>query len=373
MTLTIPLRPSVTSLVITITSLVVELACLSALFIFNAVCECRSLRNGNRVSVARHRLRIKILTILATLTFVGLEVITSANSHTKPVTESTLSPCIRSVTKQNFDNINSSFDDQTVTNGRDNIGISCVNVGGGEVFVKNGNYSLDTLDVQCGAKPIFSYVSAEKEFLPPASPGVITHCEQDEFLNMGTCASVSLQNKTRLLISERFSEESNFEIDAEFRPTQLFMTIGEDQLESIAKQLLTLYTIGVSDEAEVRRRILTDGIRSQCSFDAETHEFTEIKLWAFILTVIIWAMCITFFLVMLFVRRGVFYDMSNALHWAEKTVYRQLEDDTGTEKGQVRMFVELKGKTDGRTLVAVVHEQVRSKNQDGPENHSFQV
>lgn len=248
------------------------------------------------------------------------------------------------------------------------IGISCIQVHRGEVHVQNGNYSLDNLDVQCDAETIFSYKPAELELLSPSSPGVIVHC--DEVLE--GCAAVLLPEENRLLVSQAFSTTWNFSEEIEFYPTQLHMSFGQDRLKSIPIQLLALFSIGVSDEGDVRRRILMDGVSSECLFDTDTREFTEIKFWAFVLTVVIWTVCIVFFVAMVCLRRSVFYDMSNALHWAKKTERPPLEVG-GALMSEGKAFVRLAEKADGTAQVTIVSEQGVNESLHGPQNHNLSV
>lgn len=350
---TIPLRASIFSLVVTLTSVVVELACLHGLFTLNALLESRALRQGKLISVRRHRIRSRLLAVFATACFVSVEVFTSANTHTDFVTRNQSQPCVRLIERRRFDSdsaVQRGNADLSVDGGAEAIGLSCVQVRNGTFSFRGGNYSARNGAVQCEEKAVYSYRPNARQLRSPFERGMTSFCKEN------FCVSVLLADENTLLISEPYDGRSSRNANASFFVTHVHFSLRAARLRWIARNIQQLYSISVLEELELRRQTLLQSQTARCEFEVERREVSMIKGWTFVTALLFWICCVLFFVAMAALKRGVLYDMNNAMHWATRTCHPPGGDSTaaGVVGGRAAAFVRLDSYDSDRPLVSVM-------------------
>lgn len=360
-TVTISLRPSIFSLVITVTSVVVELACLQALYILNALVESRSLRQGKLISVRRHRFRTQLLAVFATATFVAIEVITSANSHTAFITGSNSQPCVQLAVRTGYDPESLVTDDVELSTAAEVVALSCVQIRNSTFFFRGGNYSADTGKVECEQNALYSYRANVREQHSPFGDDAVRYCGQSG------CVAVILRQNQTLLVSEWFRRESSRDRNASFIVVDSNLAIPRSRLRSIAQHTQDLYEWVTVDELEVRRQTLLEAKVSTCSFESGRREVTRIRTWTLVVAILFWSLCVALFVVMNVAKKWVMYDMRNAMDWASKTLHVGNGDGEDGNRRR-RLFVRLESSHGGRTLVSVVDRSCCPQEGSGNDN-----
>lgn len=304
----IPLKSQYTSLIVTIISGAAELALLSAVLGYNKYLECRALRKGGKVNVRHHRFRRRALTVVATLTFVLLEV--SSSFFSDPATRF-------KVERKNC----TSLDALNVRDGLLNIsmdatviGVNCVRMNTTVFWQYAGNLS-DGEDYQCGEQMLYATnVSLPSEELVPVDS--VSACVDDN------CVFV-------------FTDGDEVSFTIHFLPDALPVLPGSNTTALVwktmvyynftglerefAKRAADMLRNGISDDFTIRRGVFAGTAEMQCDFKIPSDATTVRTAFIYAIAVA-WALSVAAFLGSLAVRRLIFYDMSDPLHWAQKTL-----------------------------------------------------
>lgn len=326
----IPLAPFTTSLLITIVNASVELACLSSMLIFIALSECQRLRNGKAISIRWHCIWVRLVTVIAMIMFVALEIVISVNSDTATKKVINSEDCV--TTKLGVRSKDSP-PSEIVT-------FQCMKIQSNKYMFHTGNYSNANGRVQCEKEIVYWYLAQRfLENVPIA--GGTTNCEGD------TCVVLKSDKKV-LLISEPFHKISlnNKSAQATFLPTNLPFD-PSDKLEEYAKKMSELYAFPVTDELDIRRLLLLGAEETKCDFSEDSGEVTKISTWIVVVVSAVWATSILLCMFMIFVKKKqVFYDMRNTWDWATKTHSRpgrvssnHLYIKCGTDRSSLRIYV----------------------------------
>ena len=310
----ISLRPSVTSLVITLINASIELACLSALYTLIARIECSRLQRGRLINIRWHCFYIRLVALLVMLMFIILEIIISLNSNTTSIRSTKIEKCFRVL--PGIDNGDDSAEGEAVS-------FRCLSVNKKQFSYRIGNYSHQTDRIECASELVYQYEVHKREFLSMNIGERI--CDQ------GTCATVAVEGR-KVLISAPFEkkflemkEMKNKTI--EFAPTMVNFDPRNLGVHFV-KNLVKTYQGDNFDEHEVRRRVLLGGKNDSCSFAGKEKQATSISTWVVIFIGCIWSVSALLFLIMVMNKRSVFYDMHNTFDWASKT-YQMAEELRG--------------------------------------------
>ncbi|PXF49605.1 hypothetical protein BWQ96_00675 [Gracilariopsis chorda] len=317
----IPLKSQYTSLIVTVISGIAELALLSAVLVFNKYLECRALQNGGKVNVRHHRFRTKALTVAATLAFVFLEVFSSFYSDPDDKTELVRKNC-------------TSLDALTVQQGLLNIstqttvvGVKCIginstlfwqhagNISDGRNIGNGGNIGDDEV-FECEKKEVLYTANVERAPDEPVPDEYVVGC-------VGTsCVFVYRSGNevtfTDFVHSEDVSRVLNESITLPVWKTTISYNVTG--LESaFATRAVDLLSQGVTDGFTLRRGVFAGSAITQCNFKTFS-DATRVRKGFIYAIVIAWALSISAFVGSFAIRRRIFYDMSDPLHWAQKTI-----------------------------------------------------
>ncbi|PXF49622.1 hypothetical protein BWQ96_00500 [Gracilariopsis chorda] len=240
--------------------------------------------------------------------------------------------------------------DLSVDGGAEAIGLSCVQVRNGTFSFRGGNYSARNGAVQCEEKAVYSYRPNARQLRSPFERGMTSFCKEN------FCVSVLLADENTLLISEPYDGRSSRNANASFFVTHVHFSLRAARLRWIARNIQQLYSISVLEELELRRQTLLQSQTARCEFEVERREVSMIKGWTFVTALLFWICCVLFFVAMAALKRGVLYDMNNAMHWATRTCHPPGGDSTaaGVVGGRAAAFVRLDSYDSDRPLVSVM-------------------
>lgn len=314
MSVTIPIRSLTASLVITIINASIELACLSAMLIMIAANECRKLRKGEAINIRTHSFSVRLVTVIAMVMFITLEILISVNSATGFWITTKEQDCVS--TREGIISENDSLASEAIT-------MRCMSITNDVFSFRTGNYSRVDGSVQCEKNVVYKYTAQDFVHDEPISDAVIK-CFSTK------CAAVKAREKT-LLMSGPYEKGTG---DVKTSTTSFLRTNltfdPKPILEDIAEKLVEVYNLAILDDLQIRRLVLLGAADTRCEFTDEKNQVTEIPTWIVILLLIVWMSSIFLVIVALFVRRSIFYDIHRTWDWASKT-YNVPERNFGTD------------------------------------------
>lgn len=282
------IRTPTFSLIVTMFSVISEIAFLSATLSINSAFDSRKLRNGNIINVRKHRSRVVVLTLFAMISFVVLETIVGLTSDPRMVPLFRDERCVSSL-----------------------LNFSRSRLDGSTLVQLQGNYSLETNQTRCSEEVMYKFI--------PSNFTDINRKDAIEDASTQGAHSLSFwknDTKTLFLASlypTRHTIVSSFQ--ANFFDNTLDLS-KEIQLK-IATHLSQLSIICMTEEMEQRRLLFIGAAKRKCPFVASEIEATEIPLGVIILSIAVWVVSFVLFIVSLFWRKSILFDVSNPLHWAK--------------------------------------------------------
>ncbi|PXF45258.1 hypothetical protein BWQ96_04957 [Gracilariopsis chorda] len=402
----IPLKSQFVSLIVTLISGLAELFLFGALLGFNKYSECIALRKGRQVSVRLHRIRAKFLAVLAMVVFIFLEVIMSFFSDPAIEIKFRTDECLA------VDRIDLREGFTGDTNDEDFILIRCIGIKKDGFLQRAGNFSLNPntkARVRCGKHALYEYPNEDdlqftltnvtrtggtdtdlvlECILPTPAVGEKPPTER-------LCAAVrqlppNSIGFTNVYLSAAVRESEvgplvNQQVVIPFLETSVrYNTSGLSR--NFARRLLRAYDKDVTDPMEIRKRVFMGIERRKCAFEHRKKDLTTVPLGLVYGIVAAWILSFLTFASTLLLRRSIFYDMSDPLHWAQRT-YRHIDEPivgnpvvtSVYEHGERLMYVSGSASNDDDLLSRMRNIRItwpwRRRNRDNAPNverqHSF--
>ncbi|PXF49608.1 hypothetical protein BWQ96_00678 [Gracilariopsis chorda] len=330
----IPLKSQYVSLINTIISLLTELSLLKALLRVNNYCECHALQKGHHVSVTRHQNRATCLVLVTTAAFFAIELLLSFYSDPAVKLTFQSQPCVavETLTRRSGDPGTS----------LEEIGIvlSCVKTNESNIFLRVGNYSMETRKVECAESATLMFTLEPHVSLPIGTaaavssenpfPDPLLKCADGFCVVIQTASYQSSSSDTTVWFSDVFfaDEVSMLQIDnspIKFLNTTIFSAQNNTELlPKFAERLLQAYDENLNDPFELRRLMFLGSERDTCQFQ-RTSEATEVPPFIIVSVSTVWVISLAAYAMTLLLSRRVFYDISNPVHWAKRT-YRRTDE-----------------------------------------------
>eukprot|EP00178_Gracilaria_changii_P018513 TRINITY_DN529_c0_g2_i1.p1 TRINITY_DN529_c0_g2~~TRINITY_DN529_c0_g2_i1.p1 ORF type:complete len:330 (-),score=59.39 TRINITY_DN529_c0_g2_i1:1610-2488(-) len=259
---TIPLRPSIFSLLITFVSVLTELALLSSLLLLNTLFQCRQLSRGAVVGIARHRKRNTLIALFCMLLFVLVEILASSNTVTVFATLQSQQRCtvLAPLLPGRADEA-----------GAEAALFSCIQVNGTVFTVFAANHSEVDRSIRCANSFSFRYVNQLRDEQKLGGEGAM-HCTLSGF-----CA-IARARGTTLYISQPFqppAEDADQSQLLEFLPTELAFDAAP-HLAFFARRAAHAFEENAVEELDVRRFVIMGSRADTCTFESTGAEHTQL-------------------------------------------------------------------------------------------------
>lgn len=353
---TITLKAQYVSLIITIISFICEVTFIAALQTVNSTRECHLLKRKKPLRVRNYRYRVKLIALISALLFLGLEVLVSFFSDPVQLERFKTEPCVRVDSVRKLQGPQGEFREADFLEG------ICQTLRGDLNYVLPGNVSLEDGQVQCSKEPVYVYdlVSvSERKRLPRATAEA--RCEGN------VCVFVFQEEKQKSIyfstaLPPDFVEDLRSATDdpeMEFLKTELLFDTSE-LLPIFAGRAVDAFLAEVNDPYELRRRVFLGSAKVTCPFVEKVVDATSVPRELLFFLLVAWIVGLSFFLASLALRRKVFFDVGNPLHWATLV---QKPVDEAVEHDPVVCC-----KTEDEALTLYVHErgyQVREDTESG--------
>lgn len=310
----IALKSQFVSLFITLVSALAELALFAAALALNRYSECRHLRGGHELSVSGHRLRTNVLTVLAMLVFVALEVVTSFFSDPVIVPTPVIAPCMRLDRFTKATGITNDFNRSYA------LQQDCFTSTTERFQQAGGSLRLSDGLVQCDSTPLISYIIDESQEF--SINETVSTCPQPDGL---PCMGV-LWRPPFFYFTGPYKVSSFQELSASGEKVEALVTRLENFdaapfYPQITKRLSVLFKDQEGDPVTLRTNAFLGVRRTNCTF-LEPGNGAQLPLAVLALIVGLWALSFGSFVATLFLRGKMFYDMSDPMHWATRTIRR---------------------------------------------------
>ena len=336
----IALKSQYVSLIITCFSFLCELLVIVVFYNIISFQECRTLLKGKELNIRRHRKHVQLVAISAALLFLTLEIITSFLSNPDQIQRWNSEQCVSLGTVRDMKGDEAMFAQVNI------VEDTCQTARNNFTFQKIGNISERTGQVQCSDPVYYTDINEQAvEGIPPRNETVIEcssiYCVlafqvEDTVYFAGAYFK---ENATKIINGE-YSDNVSF-----LRTAILFNSTG--LLSTFARRAAVAYNNTIIDEFEVRRRAFLGSTRQKCPFVVEVVEATNIPLICLCFIAASWFISVLLFgFTMIFVRRKIFYNVGDPLHWAQYT-FRRTDEVVGknpvimydVERGQEKLYV----------------------------------
>lgn len=329
--ITVPLSAPLFGLVTALVFAATELLLLSSLLHLINRHVCHHLRQNPPLpplSIRGYRFRVFLATLFSISLFLLLELLLSLTSDpaTRPVR--TLAPCQRSFIPR------VPGTEKASDPGSEALHFVCTRVDNLTISHATGNRSLgDVAGVErpeCDVNDAYTYVIGEEVNQTKDIGPLFYACSYN------LCGAVAwLPDKDNPSTGTVYHSNyvSRNETGMPMLPTRILrngeLLTGREQ--ALADGLLEMLASGNTEEGEVRRNVFTGVRDSECLFTTGKRDVTDVQTWALWTAAVIWWMSLGVGLVGLCGRKKVFFDMSNAEHWAGRA--RHGEGRKGQRQG----------------------------------------
>ncbi|KAI0561371.1 hypothetical protein FGB62_86g015 [Gracilaria domingensis] len=336
----IPLTALQLALIVTFLVVVSELITVSVLFTILGVFETGVLQKGGSVSLSHHQRRLKYLTIVLTLAFVGLEVLFSLSSETAFEKISRGQTCTSLVPRS--ENASQEGDVDISNQEADVILSKCRTLNGTTFTQALGNFSLVSSNVSCADTSLYSFNASERVMR-------VLLDEKKECMELTivgssetvlSCIFYDFVDGILFLSTSRHPSGSaeGSEVEQEFLPTKLNFNASMSFIRGVARNVLQLYRpeVVVTDALTVRRVSFTTAVRRECNFEVGSKEGTKVPVYVIVIFVAIGAALLLASVgIVLVSRKRRFIDLSDPFIWIEN-----YEDNFHSQNVQVQLSEE---------------------------------
>ncbi|KAI0563507.1 hypothetical protein FGB62_38g21 [Gracilaria domingensis] len=338
----IPLTPLQLALIVTFLVVVSELITVSVLFTIIGLFETGVLQKGGSVSLSHHQRRLKYLTIVLTLAFVGLEVLFSFSSETAFEKISRGQTCTSLVPRS--ENTSQEGDVEISNQEADVILSKCRTLNGTTFTQALGNFSLVSSNVSCADTPLYSFNASERvmRFLLDEKK----ECVEDPIVGSSEfdflCVFYDFVDGILFLTTSPHPSSSaeGSEVEQEFLPTKLNFNASMSLIRVVARNVLQLYLseLVVIDALTMRRVSFTTAVRRECNFEVGSKKGTNVPVYVIVIFVTIGAALLLASVgIVLVSRKRKFIDISDPFNWMQtydgsfhsKNVQVQLSEEGG--------------------------------------------
>lgn len=290
-----------------------ELGLLAGTVSFLNFAVCKRLSSRQSVQVRKYRRWVLAASLFSILAFVLVETILSLSSDPSKGELFEENECLRSL-------VGSGEDDDGAE--AEAIQFECTEVRGTNVIHRTGNFSLKTEAVRCNEVGYYYEIRQRVRYKQSLGKPV-RRCTK------GICAATIWRNDTPSTVSSSPDRGTLYISDQVSKttenrrlllmPTHIVSVDLSIVLGAVSKRASALYLSGITEEGELRRRALLGTAKENCLFVRKEVDITEVTTWALAFSVATWAASIIIFVITLFLRRKIFFDMGNPLHWATAT------------------------------------------------------
>ncbi|PXF42580.1 hypothetical protein BWQ96_07675 [Gracilariopsis chorda] len=314
--LIIPLRPLTTQLLFTIVSALSEIGLISAVLVILTKKECHTLSTERPVSIKSHSLRWRLIPVVAMLMFIALETLVSVHTKTHIHHVKNSHKCVQvDLRTSEALEVESSLNKE-----EEAVMLNCVKMTPAEdanfnIEVYPGNYSRsgEKIFVDCSADWLMKY-KLDTKGKGILEPNAEQHCRN------GFCVFLYSQESKVFfsppLPSARFNHTNEYTgYWTEFIPGAV------PSLNSTATYLLLLYQKGILEEIQIRRKLFMSAERGQCEMTNGSKEHTLVPYWLISITALSWFCSAILFALTRVLKSGIFYNISDPLHWTRRTYW----------------------------------------------------
>lgn len=309
----IRLPATVVGLIVTLTSLICELAFLTAALLFLKYVNCRNMLKHQQLRLRLHKRKVTSITLLAMFIFVALEILLSVSSEAVLQTGISVQDCVRTIAKKNV----------TYATGyeAEAVHFRCAKVSGVNITHHIGNYSLQNIQIACSDKVAYSFVIG-KERKVKWRDGK-THCDYR------SCATVFLRGDLLYFTGIHGPRKPGEKLTV--LPTLVpGIKLTKKGLPKLSRRLSEIYELPVRSEVEVRRRLLLGSVRAKCPFVTKRTQATRVPIGVITTAVCVWSISLLLLGVSALFRRNIFFDLGDPIHWASRARH-DVPDALGNE------------------------------------------
>ncbi|CAN8070201.1 unnamed protein product [Agarophyton chilense] len=330
------IRAPIFGLIVTVISVIAELAFLAAALQFLNYVTCRSLRNEEHVVKIRwYRIKMYAITALAMIMFVTVECVTSVFSDAAVYRMRNTEKCFRNTAPVTHTSVGSNLFE-----GRP-IFFRCIKVDGRVLTHMAGNSSMESAAISCDRDSGYSYRIGEVTKMGRTEQMAV-HCNENEL-----CAAILLERDV-LYVSSGFKDKKPAKEEISMMPTNVSkLDKGKIDARVLSKRLVKIYESAVHMEGEIRRRLLLETTRSTCEFEQEERQATKVLLSVVIVAAAVWITSLALYAISRLLTPHIFFDVRDPMHWAKyachdarvssrsQPVLQRLHNDT---RGRVRVM-----------------------------------
>eukprot|EP00178_Gracilaria_changii_P002810 TRINITY_DN14130_c0_g1_i1.p1 TRINITY_DN14130_c0_g1~~TRINITY_DN14130_c0_g1_i1.p1 ORF type:complete len:356 (-),score=34.50 TRINITY_DN14130_c0_g1_i1:4318-5385(-) len=318
----IPIRAQVVSLAITFTFVTAEIGALLVARALNRVFETFVLRKNQKVFIYRHCNRLKLISTLILLSFIGLEAFASSLTSTDFKDVKREENCLR---MELIDGSNSTRVDDEMRAAL--ISFKCLHVNGNLFEQRAGNVSLDSPKAFCDELVLYRFNRTARVFRPASKTekqckkfSLAEECAVEgapDSIEVEFCTHYMFERGQLLLGSYLEPKDSGTDL------VELFETDIESNMSSTVISIIVdnvmdeLMQSNVQDEVHFRRKSFTRVVRTKCDLTQSTTEGTDVPVFVLVTVICVWSVCTLALLIMLIAsRRWALIDLSDPLWWA---------------------------------------------------------
>eukprot|EP00178_Gracilaria_changii_P027893 TRINITY_DN927_c0_g1_i1.p1 TRINITY_DN927_c0_g1~~TRINITY_DN927_c0_g1_i1.p1 ORF type:complete len:356 (+),score=33.18 TRINITY_DN927_c0_g1_i1:807-1874(+) len=300
------LRAPIFGLLVTIVSVIAELAFLSASLRLLTYLSCRSLKNGKRfLKLRSHSYKVWAITALATVMFVSLETLLSVFSDVARQKVRSVESCLRLIGPAMETGVSGS-----IIEGRA-VYFRCAKVNKDMVTHMIGNFSTERDDITCSSEVGYSYrIGAQTTMNRTAQMPL--HCN-----DIGLCATSIVTGDMLYMSNPGKRSLMMVGQNVTMMPTNV-SSFNKELIDAriLSERLTQIYAQAVHMEGEVRRRLLLETTRSRCEFERDERQATEIPFAVLATATVLWVLSLVLLALSQAIKHRCFFDANDPLHWA---------------------------------------------------------
>lgn len=323
--LTIAIKSTYVTLVVSALSCLSELFAVSTLIAFQTHNECKLISLGKQISVKRSKRRRRILQAVALVFFIMLEILLVFSVH--PYSAFRSVPCVSVDTSLRFSLGNHSPQAESAA-------IGCRNLRRGRFMEHNATFSMRTGKISCGNATLFRFrLNSTTLFtslieLQRSATGTTTHtvaCATRPASRQDNKCLLVLRDENQLYISDLLYPVPPSQVfniaHLPFSVTDVPYQPSPEQASFLGARAADVLLDGVREPVLFRHRVFSGFSNETCRERDSDPLHTQIHSAMFITLILIWCACFLIYIVLRCVKPlgTPFFDMRDPMHWADRT------------------------------------------------------
>ncbi|CAN8068047.1 unnamed protein product [Agarophyton chilense] len=318
----IPVRAQIVSLAVTLVFVTTEICLIWVFKTVNVIVETSNLRRKAVIVLYRHCLRLRILAAVVLVSFVGLEIWVSTVTETSFRQERTNQDCLRLEPLSQNSAPNVLHDPMS-----ESILFRCLDFKGSLFEQKLGRVSLQTSNVECDARPYYSYNNTVRTERSTSSATL--SCRNTTSTKLGREEGF-FDDEEKVFKQCVFYEVvgnlfylSEISFEAIEQRTSFFVTKIHADLVPLIPKIVDRYFHFFSgtetEELYVRQTMFTDLKQARCSFSTKQVEGVMIPTYIFATVIAIWILAVIGVIVVaVSIRKRTLINLSDPFFWTSK-------------------------------------------------------